>query len=85
MPSQFGMAAWGLVVGVAMIKAGMSLPQSLGHDFVSLCRISAARRLTADGASYANLGDLRDGTDRQFAVLDYVGLDRAAIRSSSLV
>ncbi len=30
MPSQFGMAAWGLVVGVAMIKAGMSLPQALG-------------------------------------------------------
>lgn len=30
MPSQFGMAAWGLVVGVAMIKAGMTLPQALG-------------------------------------------------------
>jgi predicted branched-subunit amino acid permease len=29
-PSQFGMGAWGLVVGVAMIKAGLTLPQALG-------------------------------------------------------
>lgn len=30
LPTLFGIAAWGLVVGVAMIKAGLSLPQSLG-------------------------------------------------------
>jgi predicted branched-subunit amino acid permease len=29
-PSLFGMGAWGMVVGVAMIKAGLSLPQALG-------------------------------------------------------
>ena len=29
-PSLFGIAAWGLVVGVAMIKTGLSLPQALG-------------------------------------------------------
>lgn len=29
-PSLFGMAAWGMVVGVAMIKAGLSLPQAFG-------------------------------------------------------
>ena len=33
-PSQLGMAAWGLVVGVAMIKAGLSLPQALGMSLV---------------------------------------------------
>jgi predicted branched-subunit amino acid permease len=30
LPTLFGIGAWGLVVGVAMIKAGLSLPQSLG-------------------------------------------------------
>ncbi len=29
-PTWFGIAAWGLVVGVAMIKAGLSTPQALG-------------------------------------------------------
>jgi predicted branched-subunit amino acid permease len=29
-PTLFGMAAWGMVVGIAMIKAGLSLPQALG-------------------------------------------------------
>ena len=66
-------------------QSGHESAASARHDSLSLCRISAARRLAADGASYADLGDLRDGTDRQFAVLDYVGLDRAAIRSSPLV
>lgn len=33
-PSQLGMAAWGLVVGVAMIKAGLTLPQALGMSLV---------------------------------------------------
>ncbi|MDB5756555.1 MAG: branched-chain amino acid transporter AzlC, partial [Massilia sp.] len=26
----FGIAAWGLVVGIAMIKTGLTIPQSLG-------------------------------------------------------
>lgn len=30
LPTLFGIAAWGLVVGVAMVKAGLSIPQSLG-------------------------------------------------------
>lgn len=34
LPSQFGMAAWGLVVGVAMIKAGLTLPQALGMTLI---------------------------------------------------
>lgn len=29
-PTWFGVGAWGLVVGIAMIKAGLTLPQSLG-------------------------------------------------------
>lgn len=34
MPTWFGVGAWGLVVGVAMIKAGLSLPQALGMTFI---------------------------------------------------
>ncbi|HTD03479.1 AzlC family ABC transporter permease [Undibacterium sp.] len=30
MPTLFGVGAWGLVVGVAMIKAGLTVPQALG-------------------------------------------------------
>ncbi len=30
MPTLFGIAAWGLVVGVAMVKSGLTVPQSLG-------------------------------------------------------
>ncbi|MFZ6771286.1 AzlC family ABC transporter permease [Undibacterium sp. SXout7W] len=30
MPTWFGVGAWGLVVGVAMIKAGLTVPQALG-------------------------------------------------------
>lgn len=30
LPSLFGIAAWGLVAGVAMIKSGLSVPQALG-------------------------------------------------------
>jgi predicted branched-subunit amino acid permease len=29
-PSLFGIAAWGMVVGIAMVKAGLSVPQALG-------------------------------------------------------
>ena len=29
-PSLFGIAAWGLVVGVAMVKTGLTIPQALG-------------------------------------------------------
>jgi predicted branched-subunit amino acid permease len=34
MPTWFGVGAWGLVVGVAMIKAGLTLPQAFGMTFV---------------------------------------------------
>jgi predicted branched-subunit amino acid permease len=30
LPTLFGIAAWGLVVGIAMVKSGLSVPQSLG-------------------------------------------------------
>lgn len=30
LPTLFGIAAWGVVVGVAMVKTGLSIPQSLG-------------------------------------------------------
>ncbi|MFZ6675714.1 AzlC family ABC transporter permease [Undibacterium sp. Xuan67W] len=33
-PSLFGIGAWGLVVGVAMIKAGLTVPQALGMTFL---------------------------------------------------
>lgn len=29
-PTLFGIAAWGMVVGIAMVKAGLSVPQALG-------------------------------------------------------
>lgn len=32
-PTLFGIAAWGVVVGVAMIKSGMTIAQSLGMTF----------------------------------------------------
>jgi predicted branched-subunit amino acid permease len=34
LPTWFGVGAWGLVVGVAMIKAGLSIPQALGMTFM---------------------------------------------------
>jgi len=33
-PTWFGIGAWGLVVGIAMIKAGLSLPQAFGMTFI---------------------------------------------------
>jgi predicted branched-subunit amino acid permease len=30
MPTLFGIGAWGLVVGVAMVKSGLTVPQALG-------------------------------------------------------
>ena len=30
MPSLFGIGAWGLVVGIAMVKSGLTIPQALG-------------------------------------------------------
>jgi predicted branched-subunit amino acid permease len=30
LPSLFGIGAWGMVVGVAMVKAGLTIPQALG-------------------------------------------------------
>ncbi|WP_426175069.1 AzlC family ABC transporter permease [Massilia sp. TWR1-2-2] len=30
LPTLFGIGAWGLVVGIAMVKAGLSIPQALG-------------------------------------------------------
>jgi predicted branched-subunit amino acid permease len=33
-PTLFGMAAWGMVVGVAMIKVGLNLPQALGMTLI---------------------------------------------------
>jgi predicted branched-subunit amino acid permease len=34
LPTLFGIAAWGLVVGIAMVKAGLSIPQALGMTLV---------------------------------------------------
>ena len=33
-PTWFGIGAWGLVVGVAMIKAGLTIPQALGMTLI---------------------------------------------------
>ena len=30
LPTLFGIAAWGMVIGIAMVKAGLSIPHSLG-------------------------------------------------------
>ena len=34
LPTLFGIGAWGLVVGIAMVKAGLSIPQALGMTLV---------------------------------------------------
>ena len=34
-PALFGIAAWGMVVGVAMVKTGLSVPQALGMTFLA--------------------------------------------------
>ncbi len=34
MPSLFGIGAWGLVVGIAMVKSGLTIPQALGMTLV---------------------------------------------------
>jgi predicted branched-subunit amino acid permease len=35
MPTLLGIAAWGMVVGVAMIKSGLTIPQSLGMTLLA--------------------------------------------------
>ena len=35
MPTLFGIGAWGLVVGVALINSGLTLPQALGMIVVT--------------------------------------------------
>lgn len=34
LPSLFGIGAWGLVVGIAMVKSGLTVPQSLGMTLI---------------------------------------------------
>jgi len=34
MPALFGIGAWGLVVGIAMVKSGLTIPQALGMTLV---------------------------------------------------
>jgi predicted branched-subunit amino acid permease len=52
MPSLFGIGAWGLVVGIAMIKSGLSIPQALGMTLVVFAGSAqlAALPLIAAGA-----------------------------------
>lgn len=52
MPSLFGIAAWGLVVGVAMVKSGLTIPQALGMTLVVFAGSAqlAALPLIAAGA-----------------------------------
>jgi predicted branched-subunit amino acid permease len=35
LPTLFGIGAWGLVVGIAMVKSGLSVPQSLGMTLLA--------------------------------------------------
>jgi predicted branched-subunit amino acid permease len=35
LPTLFGIAAWGLVVGIAMIKAGLTVPQAIGMTLLA--------------------------------------------------
>ena len=34
LPTLFGIAAWGLVIGIAMVKAGLSIPHALGMSLL---------------------------------------------------
>jgi predicted branched-subunit amino acid permease len=34
MPTLFGIGAWGLVVGIAMVKTGLTVPQALGMTLI---------------------------------------------------
>lgn len=52
MPALFGIGAWGLVVGIAMVKSGLTLPQALGMSLLVFAGSSqlAALPLIAAGA-----------------------------------
>jgi len=52
MPTLFGIAAWGLVVGVAMVKSGLSVPQALAMTLLVFAGSAqlAALPLIATGA-----------------------------------
>jgi predicted branched-subunit amino acid permease len=52
LPSLFGIGAWGLVVGIAMVKSGLTIPQALGMTLVVFAGSAqlAALPLIASGA-----------------------------------
>ncbi|MRV73435.1 branched-chain amino acid ABC transporter permease [Duganella sp. FT92W] len=52
MPTLFGIGAWGLVVGVAMVKSGLTVAQALGMTFLAFAGSAqlAALPLIASGA-----------------------------------
>lgn len=43
-PTLFGIGAWGMVVGIAMVKAGLSVPQALG---MTLCVFAGSAQLAS--------------------------------------
>ena len=51
-----GIAAWGLVTGVAMVKSGLSLPAGDVDDDARLCRQRAARGAAADSSPARRCG-----------------------------
>jgi predicted branched-subunit amino acid permease len=55
LPSTFGTAIWGVVTGIAMIQAGLTLPQALGMSLLVFSGTTqlAALPLMAAGASQA--------------------------------
>ncbi|MFP5391641.1 MAG: AzlC family ABC transporter permease [Gammaproteobacteria bacterium] len=51
MPTLFGLAAWGLVVGIAMVKSGLTVPQALGMTllvFSGTAQLAALPLIAAD-------------------------------------
>jgi predicted branched-subunit amino acid permease len=51
MPSLFGIGAWGLVVGIAMVKSGLTIPQALGMTlvvFAGSAQLAALPLIAAD-------------------------------------
>jgi predicted branched-subunit amino acid permease len=51
LPSLFGIGAWGLVVGIAMVKSGLTIPQALGMTlmvFAGSAQLAALPLIAAD-------------------------------------
>lgn len=67
-----GIAAWGLVTGVAMVKSGLSVPLALLMGFTAYARQRPTGRSAPDCRGRAAVGGLVHGNLREPALCDFV-------------